>query len=385
MPAYFDHNATAPPAPEILDSLPQVCTEAFGNPSSVHRIGQRAKQVLELAHHQVATFLGCGPKEVVFTSGGTEADNLAILGTVLADPRPAKHIITTSIEHPAVLEACAYSERQGVSVTYVQPDGNGLIDPDRIRRQLRPETVLCSVMHANNETGVLQPIAAIGALCRESGVLFHSDGVQSAGKVPVNVADLNVDLYSISGHKLNALKGIGALYIREGVKLAALTHGGKQERGRRPGTENLTGAWSLGVGCGLGRIDFSALRDRLEAGILAKVPDARVNGGGAPRVPNTTNIQFDGIEGESMVIALDLKGFCVSTGAACSSGSLEPSHVLLAMGLAPAQAKSSIRFSLGQGNTEAEVDALIEAVAQSATHLRKLSAAYTPTKLTATK
>jgi cysteine desulfurase len=376
MPAYFDHNATTPTAREILDALPGVCEEAFGNPSSVHRAGQRAKQVLEQAHQRVATLLGCMPKEVVFTSGGTEADNLAIIGTVLADPRPSKHVITTAIEHPAVLEACAYLERQGVFVTYVQPDRHGVVDADRIRRQLRPETVLASVMHANNETGVVQPLAAIGALCRDAKVLLHSDGVQSAGKIPAHPADLNVDLYSISGHKVNSIKGIGALYVREGVKLAPLTHGGKQERQRRPGTENLIGAWALGLAATLPRADVGPLRDRLEAGILARVPDARVNGAGQPRVPNTTNIQFDGIEGESMVIALDLKGFSVSTGAACSSGSLEPSHVLLAMGLTPAQAKSSIRFSLGMENTAVEVDALIEAVAQAAAHLRRLSPTY---------
>jgi cysteine desulfurase len=380
MRAYFDHNATTPVAPEILAQMSAVAAEVYGNPSSIHRTGQAGKKLLEEARERVAGWFGCGPKEVVFTGGGTEADNLAILGVVhaavRADARAARHVITSAIEHPAVLEACAQLEREGVSVTYLQPTRGGLIEPDRVARQIRPETVLVSILHANNETGVVQPIAAIGALCREAGVLFHSDGVQAAGKIDVRVNDLNVDLYAISGHKLNALKGVGALYVREGVKLAPLMHGGKHERQRRPSTENLLGIWSLGIACGLPTRLDATLRDRLEAGILAQVPDARVNGAASPRVPNTTNIQFAGLEGEAMVISLDLKGFAVSTGAACSSGSLEPSHVLIAMGLMPAEAKASIRFSLGLGNTVEEVDALIEAVAQSAAHLRRLSPTY---------
>lgn len=373
---YFDHNATTPIAPEVREAVVRAMDEAWANPSSIHQDGQRARQMLEQARGQVASLLGCSPKEVVLTSGGTEADNLAILGAVRADARPAKHVVTTAVEHPAVLEACAQLEREGVAITYLQPDREGRIDPAVFRRQLGPATVLASIMHANNETGAIQDIATLAAIAREAGVLFHSDGVQAAGKLPLALGSTEVSLYSIAAHKLNAPKGCGALYVRNGVTLARMIHGGRQERGRRAGTESVTLAIALGAAAQLPRADLSPLRDRLEQGILERVADAHVNAGRAARLPNTTNIRFDGISAEALVIALDLRGFAVSTGAACSSGSVEASHVLLAMGLTPEQARSSVRFSLGLGNTAEQVDQLVEAVAESVARLRKLSPAY---------
>lgn len=373
---YFDHNATTPIAPEVREAVVRAMDEAWANPSSIHQDGQRARQMLEQARGQVASLLGCSPKEVVLTSGGTEADNLAILGAVHADARPAKHVVTTAVEHPAVLEACAQLEREGVAITYLQPDREGRIDPAVFRRQLGPATVLASIMHANNETGAIQDIATLAAIAREAGVLFHSDGVQAAGKLPLALGSTEVSLYSIAAHKLNAPKGCGALYVRNGVTLARMIHGGRQERGRRAGTESVTLAIALGAAAQLPRADLSPLRDRLEQGILERVADAHVNAGRAARLPNTTNIRFDGISAEALVIALDLRGFAVSTGAACSSGSVEASHVLLAMGLTPEQARSSVRFSLGLGNTAEQVDQLVEAVAESVARLRKLSPAY---------
>lgn len=373
---YFDHNATTPIAPAVREAVVQALDEAWANPSSIHQDGQRARRMMEEARLRIAAMLGCAPKEVVLTSGGTEADNLAILGVVRADARPARHVVTTAVEHPAVLEACGQLEREGVAVTYLQPDRQGRIDADIFRRQLRPTTVLASVMHANNETGAVQDVAALAAIAREAGVLFHSDGVQAAGKLPLALASTAISLYSISAHKLNAPKGCGALYVRQGVALAPMLHGGRQERSRRAGTESVTLAIALGAAAQLDRPDLTTLRDRLEQGILARVGDAHVNAAAVPRLPNTTNIRFDGISAEALVIALDLRGFAVSTGAACSSGSVEPSHVLLAMGLSPEQARSSIRFSLGLGNTAEQVDHLIETVVESVARLRKLSPTY---------
>ena len=380
---YFDHNATTPVSQPVLEVLVSALLEVPGNASSIHQDGQLAKQRLEAARREMAALLGCEPKELVFTSGGTEADNLAILGSVQANGSPHKHVITTAIEHPAVLNPCRELERTGMDVTYVRPASDGLIDPDDIRRALKPETMLVSVMHANNETGTLQPIAEISALAHEAGALMHSDGVQAAGKIPVDVEALGVDLYSISGHKFYAPKGIGALYVKNGTKLRPIQFGGKHERERRPGTENVPSAVAMEKAAAFARdtlpietARLEALRDRLETGILARVPDSGVNGAGE-RTPNTTNIYFDGLEGEALVISLDLKGFAVSSGSACSSGAVEPSHVLLAMGLAPERARASLRFSLGASNNAEQVDALIDAVVQSAAQLRKLSPTYT--------
>jgi cysteine desulfurase len=381
---YFDHNATTPVSQSVLEVLLAALLEVPGNASSIHQDGQLAKQRLEAARREVAALLGCEPKELVFTSGGTEADNLAILGSVLANGAPNQHVITTSLEHPAVLNPCRELERSGVSVTYVRPGPDGLIDPGDIRRMLRPETVLVSVMHANNETGTVQPIAEIADIVHQAGALLHSDGVQAAGKIPVDVEALGVDLYSISGHKFYATKGIGALYVKNGTKLRAIQFGGKHERERRPGTENVPSAVAMGKAAAIARATLpiethrlSDLRDRLETGILARVPDTGVNAGSGARTPNTTNIYFDGLEGEALVISLDLKGFAVSSGSACSSGAVEPSHVLLAMGLPPERARASLRFSLGHSNNEEQVDALIDAVVGSVAQLRKLSPTYT--------
>jgi cysteine desulfurase len=359
---YFDHNSTTPVAPAVIDALLPALRDGFGNASSIHQPGQQAKQSLERARRQTARFLNCLPKEIVFTSGGTESDNLAIFGV-------PGHVVTTNIEHPAILAAV-----RDLDVTYIEADSNGVIAPGTLRAAIRPHTALVSVMHANNELGTVQDIATLAEIAHAHGALFHSDGVQAAGKMPVDLT--NIDLYSISGHKLNAPKGIGVLFVRQGVEIHPRQFGGRHESGRRAGTENVPGAVALGAACELPRPDFAALRDRLEQGILARVPQAVVNGAHAPRVPNTTNIRFAGIEGESMVIALDLRGFAVSSGAACSSGAVEPSHVLTAIGLSRDEAKASIRFSLGLGNTVEQVDVLIDAVAASAAHLRRLSPVY---------
>jgi cysteine desulfurase len=373
---YFDHNATTPVCPEVLEAMLPVMTEVYGNASSIHYFGQAGRQKLDEARRRIAAMLGAkSPDEIVFLSGGTEADNLAVLGI----GGIGGHAITTTLEHPAVLQACA----QLASVTQVPVDSRGMVDPEAIRREIRPETKIISVMHANNELGVIQPIAEISAIAREAGIVMHSDGVQAAGKIPVNVRELGVDLYSISGHKFYAPKGVGALYVRKGVKLAARMHGGHHEKDRRAGTENVSGAVGLGRAAQWvmeeGRSEWARerdLRDRLEQAILNRAPDSHVNGEGAPRTPNTTNIRFDGIDAEPLLIALDLKGFAVSSGSACSSGASEPSHVLSAIGLTKEQAKSSIRFSLGRSNTAEQVDALIDAVAECVAHLRKLAPAY---------
>jgi cysteine desulfurase len=359
-----------------LHAFAQAAAEVWGNPSSIHHHGQQARARLEQARAQVAALLGCDAKAIVFTSGGTESDNLAILGAVRADARARKHVITTAAEHPAVLQACARLELEGCEVTYLAVDSRGLVDPENLRRQMRPHTVLASIQHANNETGVIQPLAELAAIAREAGVQFHSDGVQAAGKIPVDVRALDVDLYSISGHKIYAPKGSGALYVRPGVTLQPSQFGGRHEGGLRAGTENVPGAVALGAAASLAATppaELAALLDRLERGIVERVPSVRVNSAGAPRVPNTTNIAFEGIDGEALLIALDLKGFAVSTGAACSSGAVAPSHVLTAMGLSKEAAKSSIRFSLGRANTAEQVDALIAAVRECAARLRSLS------------
>jgi cysteine desulfurase len=370
---YFDHNASTPVSPEVLEAMTPVLGEVYGNASSIHHQGQAAKQRLEAARSQVARLIHAQPREIVFVSGGTEADNLAIFGTVRYSTRERKHVVTTAIEHPAVLAACAQLEREGVEVTRVAVDCDGVVSPDDIRRALRPTTVLISVMHANNELGVIQPIAEIARIAREAGVCFHSDGVQAVGKLAVDVEALGVDLYALTGHKIYGPKGAGALYVRNGTRLGAIQFGGHHERDRRPGTENVPGAAGLGAAAQWFQDNLEAetarlrvLRDRLEAGILQRVPRSGVNCAIAPRTPNTSNICFDGLEGEALVIALDLRGFAVSGGAACSSGAVEPSHVLTAIGLTPESARASIRFSLGRSNHAEQVDALIDAVAACA-------------------
>lgn len=374
---YLDNSATTPVLPEVFEAMRPYFAERFGNASSIHHHGQETRAAVEGARESVAALVGCRAAEIVFTSGGTESDNLAIFGTV----RAGDHVITSTIEHHAVLKTCKHLEMNGCEITYVAVDENGRVDPDDVRRALRANTKLISIILANNETGVLQPIAEIGRIADEADVYFHTDAVQAAGKVPIDVSLLGCDLLTISGHKIHGPQGIGALYVRKGTKIEPLLHGGRHERSRRAGTENVPGIVGLGKAaelarCGLneGEVNrFTTLRDRLEEGILNHVESAHVNGAAASRVPNIANIRFDGIEGESLVIALDLKGLAVSTGAACSSGSTEPSHVLLAMGLKTSEARGSVRFSLGKQNTEEDLDFALTLVPETVARLRELS------------
>ena len=377
---YLDNNATTPVLPEVFEAMRPYFGERFGNASSIHHHGQETRAAVEDARESVADLLGCGASEIVFTSGGTESDNLAIAGWVAA----GDHVITSSIEHHAVLHACKHLEKIGCEVAVVPVDGRGLLDPDDVRRALRPNTKLISLMMANNETGVLQPVEQIGKIAVEAQILFHTDAVQAAAKVQINVRRIGCDALSISGHKIHAPQGVGALYVKKGTRIQPLFHGGRHERSRRAGTENVPGIVGLGRAAQLAKESLergddkkmASMRDRLERGILARVDEAGVNGAGAPRVPNTTNIHFDHIEGESLVIALDLKGLAVSTGAACSSGAIEPSHVLVAMGLRPEQARASIRFSLGKQTTESDVDLALALVTEAVSRLRELSPKY---------
>jgi len=354
--------------------------ERFGNASSIHSHGQETLAAVEQARESVAELLHCRASEVVFTSGGTEADNLAIAGLT----QPGDHIITSTIEHHAVLHACRHAEESGCEVAHLPVDRFGLVDPDDVKCALRSNTKLISIMMANNETGALQPLEEIGKIAAEAGVLFHTDAVQAAGKVAIDVSRIGCHALSISGHKMHAPQGMGALYVRKGTHLRPLFYGGRHERSRRAGTENVPGIAALGKAAelaigGFGRGDdkkICALRDRLEQGILAQVEDAAVNGASAPRVPNTSNVYFDHIDGEAMVIALDLKGLAVSTGAACSSGAIEPSHVLIAMGLTPDRARASLRFSLGKQTTPEEIDFALALVPDTVARLRELSPVY---------
>lgn len=379
---YFDHNATTPVDPCVLDAMLPHFREAYGNASSLHGFGQIARQGVETARRQVAKQLECEPRDLVFTSGGTEADNLAVFGIARESRNGAKHVITSQIEHPAVLNACQQLECEGVEVTYVPVGHDGVVSPDDVRAAIRSSTVLVSVMHASNEVGTLQPVAEIGRIAKEAGVLFHVDGVQSFGKVPTPVGELGADLFSLSAHKIYGPKGVGALYVRRGLQLTKVQYGGKHERDRRPGTENVPGITGLGAAAELAGERWQsdgnrikALRDRLESGILERIPDTHVHCAASPRLPNTASVRFDGAEAEPMLISLDLHGFAVSSGAACSSGSSEPSHVLSATGLSRNQAKSTLRFSLGRTNSEEDVDRLLEALPGIVRRLRVLSPA----------
>jgi cysteine desulfurase len=377
---YLDNNATTPVLPDVLEAMRPYFSERFGNASSIHHHGQEARAAVESARDSVAALLGCRTSEIIFTSGGTEADNLAIAGLTA----PGDHVITSSIEHHAVLHAVQHLEKIGCGVTCLPVDGRGLVDPDDVRRALRPNTKLISIMMANNETGVLQPVEEIGKLATEAGVFFHTDAVQAAGKVPIDVERIGCHALTISGHKIHAPQGTGALYLRKETHLQPLFHGGTHERSRRAGTENVPGIVGLGKAAefalqGFQRADdkkLAALRDRLQQGILAQVDEAGLNGDNVARVPNTANIYFDHIDGEPLVIALDLKGLAVSGGAACSSGAVEPSHVLSAMGLTPDRARASIRFSLGKQTTAEEIDFALALVPETVAHLRDLSPTY---------
>jgi cysteine desulfurase len=380
---YLDHNATTPVDPAVLDAMLPFFSADFGNASSIHTFGQQARSAVETAREQIATLLNARPQEIVFTSGGTESDNHAIFGVIANATANAKHIITSAIEHEAVLNACQFLEKQGATITYLPVSREGVVDPEDVRRALRPETALISIMHANNELGTVQPLQEIGRIAAEADVYFHTDAVQTIAKIPVDVNALQLDLLSLSGHKFYAPKGVGALYIKSGTRLRQLLYGGHHQRGFRPGTENVPGIVGLGKAADLARLALtedasriSSLRDQLESELLARIPNTFANAANAPRTPNTTNLTFPGIEGEALVISLDLKGLACSTGAACSSGAVEPSHVLTAIGLSSAEARASIRFSLGRQTTPDQIAAALEIIPASVAQLRKLSPTY---------
>ncbi len=369
MRVYLDHNATTPVSAPVRKAMAEAL-EAWGNPSSLHAWGRAARERVEAARVAVAAALGSGDKDVVvFTGGGTEADNLALKGVALGQSARGRHLIVSAVEHHAVLHAADWLAGQGFDVTRLPVDRQGCLDPDDLRRALRPDTILVSCMHGNNETGVLFPVARLAAICRERGIAFHTDAVQTVGKLPVSLAALGADLVSLSGHKIHGPQGVGALVIRRGTRMQPLLHGGSQERSRRGGTENVPGIVGLAAAVGAAAIDLegaaarmAGLRDRLEAGLAAALPCVLRNGHPTERLPHTANLAFSGLEAESIILALDLEGIAVSSGAACSSGSLEPSHVLAAMGLPRERVAASVRFSLGRTTTEAEIDYAVQVV-----------------------
>ncbi|SRR5579871_618720 len=378
-PIYLDYNATTPVRPEAAAAMMPFLCEEFGNASSIHRWGQRARAAVEDARAKVAELVGGRPSEIVFTSGGTESDNLAIFGAV----SDGAQVVTTAIEHHAVLNAVEALERQGTAVTFVRVGRSGVVDPCDVATAMRDDTALVSVMLANNETGTIEPVCEIARLAHGRGVLMHTDAVQAAGKIPIDVRALGVDLLSISGHKIYAPKGVGALWVRKGVRVRPQIFGGRHERERRAGTENVPGIVAMGEAADLARRELAtepariaALRDCLERGVIERVPHVTVNGDPARRVPNTTNLTFEGIEGEALVIALDLQGISCSTGAACSSGAIEPSHVLTAMGLKPEDARATLRVSLGKQTTEADIARVLEILPGVVARLRAISPVY---------
>jgi cysteine desulfurase len=381
MRVYFDYNATTPLSPEVLDALIGTSRDIFGNASSVHHFGQQAKAALDQSRSALAALLNADPSEIIFTGGGTESDNFAIRGAADAlEPSGRRHLVASAIEHEAVLNTLKALSRRGWQTTLIPLTASGIVDPERVRAAVTDDTALVSVMHANNEIGTIQPIAEIAAIAHERGALMHTDAVQSAGKIPVDVRALGVDLLSLSAHKFNGPKGAGVLWVKRGTRMQPILTGGKHERSRRAGTENVPGIAGMGIAAAQARAKMAAegarvgaLRDRLEAGILREVPGTQVNGSREHRVPNTTNISFDHVEAESLLIALDLEGIAVSTGSACSSGTLEPSHVLRAMGLPAPRTQSSLRFSLGLFSTDAEVDRVIEALPRLVEKLRGLT------------
>jgi len=377
---YLDHAATTPTHPEVVKAMLPFFTDAFGNPSSIHSYGQEAKGAVEEARTKVAELIGARSEEIVFTSGGTEADNYALKGIAYANEHKGNHIITTSIEHHAVLEVCKFLGRRGFKVTYLPVDKYGLVDPQDVRKAITDKTILISVMHANNEVGTIEPVEEIGRIAKEAGVYFHSDAVQTVGHIPVNVAELKVDLLSISAHKLYGPKGVGALYVRKGTKSVSLMHGGEQEKRRRAGTENVPAIVGLGKAVELAGQEIGKeaerlayLRDKLIEGLGEKIDHIRLNGHPRKRLPNNINLSVDFVEGESLLLNLDLEGICASTGSACSSASPEPSHVLLALGLPAEQAHGSLRFTLGRENTEADVERVLDVLSGIVARLRAMS------------
>lgn len=377
---YLDYAATTPTHPEVVKAMLPYFGDAFGNPSSIYSYGQEAKGAIEEARVKVADLIGARGEEIIFTSGGTEADNFALKGVAFANENKGNHIITSSVEHHAVIETCKFLERRGFSVTYLPVDEYGLVAPDDVRRAITNKTILISVMHGNNEIGTIEPITEIGKIAQEAGIYFHTDAVQTVGHIPVDVNELGVDLLSMSAHKLYGPKGAGALYIRKGTKLVAFMHGGEQERRRRASTENVPGIVGFGKAVELVRQEMNEeverltyLRDKLIAGLLERIDHTRLNGHPILRLPNNVNISVDFVEGESMLLNLDLEGICASTGSACSSSSLEPSHVLLAMGLSHEQAHGSLRFSLGKWTTEEEIERVLDVLPSIIAKLRAMS------------
>jgi cysteine desulfurase len=377
---YLDHAATTPTHPEVVKAMLPYLTDAYGNPSSIYSYGQEAKEAIEEARTMVAELIGARSEELIFTSGGTEADNFALKGIAYANEHKKNHIITTSIEHHAVIEPCKFLERKGFKVTYLPVDGYGLVDPQDVKKAITDKTILISVMHANNEVGTIEPIGEIGKIAKEAEICFHTDAVQTVGHAPVNVDELGVDLLSLSAHKFYGPKGVGALYIRKGTRLVPFMHGGEQEKRRRAGTENIPAIVGFGKAVELARQEMSKeaerltyLRDKLIQGLPERIDHTRLNGHPLKRLPNNVNVSVDFVEGESMVLNLDLEGICASTGSACSSLSLEPSHVLVAMGLPPEQTHGSLRFTLGRENTEEDIEQVLEVLAQVVAKLRAMS------------
>jgi cysteine desulfurase len=377
---YLDYAATTPTHPEVMKVMLPYFTEAFGNPSSIHSFGQEAKEAIEKARNQVAALIGAKSEEIVFTGSGTEADNFALKGVALANQGKGNHIIISSIEHHAVLETCKFLEKQGFPVTYLPVDGYGMVDPSGVKKAITGKTILISVMHANNEVGTVEPIAEIGNIAREAEIYLHTDAVQTAGHIPVDVNKLNVDLLSISAHKLYGPKGIGALYIRKGTKVSSFMHGGDQERGKRASTENVPTIVGFGKAAEIAQREMleeaqklTVLRDQLIEGILKSIEHTQLNGHPVIRLPNNVNVSVDYAEGESMLLNLDLAGICASTGSACSSSNLEPSHVLVAMGLPHLQAHGSLRFTSGKWTTEEEINQVLNVLPGIVSKLRAMS------------
>lgn len=384
---YLDHNATTPVHPEVREAVEPYLNDQFGNPSSIHWAGRDVRKGVEDARQEIASFFGCQPLEVVFTSSGTESDNLAIKGIAYRPGNAGKHIVTSRVEHPAVMNACRFLETQGFRVTYVPVNRYGIVEPDSVRGALARDTILVSVMYANNETGAVMPVPEIAEIAREAGVLMHTDAVQAAGKIPIDFGTLPVDLLTFSGHKVNALKGTGGLIVRKGIEIEAMTHGGHQERGRRGGTENVAGIVAMGKAFQLLKTGMEEevsetrrLRDRFEKGLFGRIPELVLNGHPSQRLPNTVNISFRFVEGEAMLLNLDMLGIACSSGSACTSGSLEPSPILLAMGADPTDAQGALRFSLGRGNTDEEIEYAVDAIETVVNKLRALSPLYTRPK-----
>ena len=380
---YFDNAATTPIRPEVYDAMRPYIESCYGNPSSVYKLARESKKAIDLARKQVADAINADSGEIFFTGCGSESDNWAIKGVALALKDKGKHIITTNIEHHAILHTCEFLEENGYEVTYIPVDEYGMVSAEDIKKAIRPDTILVSVMTANNEIGTIEPIKEIGAVCREKGVYFHTDAVQAVGHIKIDVKEMNIDLLSLSGHKIGAPKGIGALYIRKGVKIKNLIHGGQQEKGKRAGTENVIGIVALGKAIELAVSEMEDtterlkyLRDKIINGVLKNIEYSRLNGHPEERLPGNVNISFEFIEGESMLLMLDAKGICASSGSACTSGSLDPSHVLLAIGLPHEKAHGSLRISLGYQNTEEEVDKLLEVLPPIVQRLREMSPLY---------